>query len=69
LLGIFDRHNGNWGIFVDEQSKTAEIAGIYDCGSCLSPQLAAKDMEAVLNNEAEIDKRIYVFPASSIDNL
>ena len=28
----------------DEQSKTAEIAPVYDCGSCLYPQLAAKDM-------------------------
>lgn len=67
LLGNFDRHNGNWGILVDEQSKTAEIAPVYDCGSCLYPQLAAKDMEAVLNSEDEIDRRIYVFPASSIE--
>lgn len=67
LLGNFDRHNGNWGILVDEQSKTAEIAPAYDCGSCLYPQLAAKDMEAVLNNEDEIDRRVYVFPTSSIE--
>jgi hypothetical protein len=67
LLGNFDRHNGNWGILVDEQSKTAEIAPVYDCGSCLYPQLAASDMEAVLNSEDELDKRIYVFPASSIE--
>ena len=67
LLGNFDRHNGNWGILVDEQSKTAEIAPVYDCGSCLYPQLAAKDMEAVLNSEDEIDRRVYVFPTSSIE--
>ncbi len=67
LLGNFDRHNGNWGILVDEQSKTAEIAPVYDCGSCLYTQLAAKDMEAVLNSEDEIDRRVYVFPASSIE--
>lgn len=67
LLGNFDRHNGNWGILVDERSKTAEIAPIYDCGSCLYPQLATKDMETVLNSEDEIDKRVYVFPASSIE--
>jgi len=60
LLGNFDRHNGNWGILVDEQSKTAEIAPAYDCGSCLYPQL-------VLNSEDEIDRRVYVFPASSIE--
>jgi len=67
LLGNFDRHNGNWGILVDEQSKTAEIAPVYDCGSCLYPQLAVKDMEAVLNSEDEIDRRVYAFPASSIE--
>ena len=67
LLGNFDRHNGNWGILVDERSKMAEIAPVYDCGSCLYPQLAINDMEAVLNNEDELDKRIYVFPASSIE--
>lgn len=67
LLGNFDRHNGNWGILADELSRTAEIAPVYDCGSCLYPQIAIEDMEAVLNNEDEIDRRIYVFPASSIE--
>lgn len=69
LLGNFDRHNGNWGILVDEQSKTAEIAPVYDCGSCLYPQLAAKDMEEILNSEDEIDRRIYVFPTSSVEEV
>ena len=67
LLGNFDRHNGNWGFLVDEQAKTAEIAPIYDCGSCLYPQLAIEDMQAVLNSEEEMNKRIYVFPASAIE--
>ena len=67
LLGNFDRHNGNWGILVDEHSKTAEIAPVYDCGSCLYPQLAAGDMEAVLSSEDEIGRRVYTFPASSIE--
>ncbi len=67
LLGNFDRHNGNWGILVDEQSKSVEIAPVYDCGSCLYPQLAANDMEAVLSSEDEINKRVYTFPASSIE--
>lgn len=67
LLGNFDRHNGNWGFLVDEQAKTAELAPVYDCGSCLYPQLAAGDMNAVLNNEDEIDKRVYVFPSSAIE--
>lgn len=67
LLGNFDRHNGNWGFLVNEQAKTAELAPVYDCGSCLYPQLAAGDMNTVLNNEDEIDKRVYVFPSSAIE--
>lgn len=67
LLGNFDRHNGNWGILVDEQKRTAELAPVYDCGSCLYPQLAAEDMYNVLHSEEEINKRIFVFPASAIE--
>lgn len=43
LLGSFDRHNGNWGVLVDEERQTAEIAPIYDCGSCLYPQLGIQE--------------------------
>lgn len=67
LLGNFDRHNGNWGILVDEQNQTAEIAPVYDCGSCLYPQLAVEDMKSVLENKEEINKRIFVFPSSVIE--
>lgn len=67
LLGNFDRHNGNWGILVDEAKRTAEIAPIYDCGSCLYPQLAPEKMEAVLNSEDEIQRRIMQYPNSAIE--
>lgn len=67
LLGNFDRHNGNWGILVDERKQLAEIAPVYDCGSCLYPQLAVKEMQDVLEKEAEVDKRIFVYPTSAIE--
>ncbi len=67
LLGNFDRHNGNWGILVDEEHQKAEIAPIYDCGSCLYPQLAVEDMQEVLEKEEEINKRIFVFPTSAVE--
>lgn len=67
LLGNFDRHNGNWGILADEEKQTAEIAPVYDCGSCLYPQLAVKEMQEVLEREEEIDKRIFVYPTSAIE--
>ncbi len=68
LLGNFDRHNGNWGILIDEQNQKAEIAPVYDCGSCLYPQLDLKQMEVVLSDEIKIDERIYKFPTSAIMN-
>lgn len=67
LLGNFDRHNGNWGFLINETLKKAEIAPVYDCGSCLYPQLSVEGMEQVLGNDDEISRRIFVFPASSIE--
>ena len=67
LIGNWDRHNGNWGFLVDEEKQQAELAPIYDCGSCLYPQLDLERMKAVLQDEAEIDQRIYTFPTSSIE--
>ena len=67
FLGNFDRHNGNWGLLVEEEKQLAEIAPIYDCGSCLYPQLDLERMKYVLESEEEIDRRVYVFPASSIE--
>lgn len=66
LLGNFDRHNGNWGFLYNSQTDTAEIAPIFDCGSCLLPQADEKVMLNVLNNEDELNARIYRFPTSAI---
>ena len=67
LIGNWDRHNGNWGFLVDEEKQTAELAPIYDCGSCLYPQLDLEHMETVVRSEEEINRRVYVFPTSSIE--
>ena len=64
---IRDRHNGNWGLLVNEEEQSVEIAPIYDCGSCLYPQLDLPHMAEVLNSQEEIDRRIYVFPASAVE--
>ena len=57
FLGNFDRHNGNWGFLVDEEKQQAELAPVYDCGSCLYPQLDLERMKTVLQDEAGIDQR------------
>lgn len=66
LLGNFDRHNGNWGFLYDPKTQTRQIAPIYDCGSCLLPQADDKVMRSVLENEEELNLRIYRFPTSAI---
>ena len=66
LLGNFDRHNGNWGFLYNSQTDTAEIAPIFDCGSCLLPQADEKVMRNVLTNEDDLNARVYRFPTSAI---
>lgn len=66
LLGNFDRHNGNWGIVVNEINNHVRIAPVYDNGSCLYPQLTDKQMENILNDRNELDRRLYVFPNSAL---
>ena len=66
LLGNFDRHNGNWGFLINSNTSEVKIAPVFDCGSCLYPQLDENGMERVLNDTKEIEKRIFVFPTSAI---
>lgn len=66
LVGNFDRHNGNWGFLIDEKMKKVEIAPIYDCGSCLYPQLTDERIIEIINDEDEINARVYTFPTSAI---
>lgn len=66
LLGNFDRHNGNWGFLYDDIKGGAEIAPIFDCGSCLLPQAGDKVMMTVLENVSELQARVFQFPTSAI---
>lgn len=66
LLGNFDRHNGNWGFLINRDTKEIEIAPIFDCGSCLYPQLEDSQMKEYINKSGEINKRIYIFPNSAL---
>jgi hypothetical protein len=66
LLGNFDRHNGNWGFLVNRKTNECKIAPVFDCGSCLLPQADEMVMKEVLENEDELNARIYNFPTSAI---
>lgn len=64
LLANFDRHGYNWGFVTNKTSY--ELAPIYDNGSSLFPRLQEKDIDKVLGDKAELDKRTYFFPMSQI---
>lgn len=66
LIGNFDRHNGNWGFLINEEAQKIEIAPIYDCASCLYPQLTDENIETILKNEDEMEARVYIFPNSAL---
>lgn len=68
FLGNFDRHNGNWGFLIHESLAQATIAPVFDCGSCLYPQLDVASMDYVLSHPAEVEKRVFLYPTSAIKN-
>ena len=51
LVGNFDIHNGNWCFLINEELKKVEIAPIYDCASCLYPQLTDEKISGIINDE------------------
>ena len=55
-----------WGFLYSEKTEEADIAPVYDCGSCLLPQADEKIVEAVLTDKKELYARIYQFPTSAI---
>lgn len=66
LIGNWDRHNGNWGFLYNRRTDELTLAPIYDCGSCLYPQADEKIMQAVLDDPAERNIRIFQMPSSGI---
>lgn len=66
LIGNYDRHNGNWGILVNDEKQEMKMAPVYDCGSCLYSQLTDEQMSIILENKAEINNRVYNKPTSTI---
>lgn len=66
LLGNFDRHNGNWGLLTNERTGDVKIAPVYDCGSCLYPQIDENGMQMVLNSKEKMEERLFVFPNSAL---
>lgn len=66
LLGNWDRHNGNWGFLYNQETDDLKIAPIFDCGSCLFPQMDEESVKKVLKDKTQMNARIYDFPTSAL---
>lgn len=66
FLGNWDRHNGNWGFLYDYATDKVTLAPVYDCGSCLYPQIDEQSMPNILADKNEMNERIYNRPTSAI---
>ena len=66
LIGNWDRHNGNWGFLYDARTDKMSLAPIYDCGSSLYPQADENIMNLILNDENEMNLRIFEIPTSAL---
>lgn len=65
LLGNFDRHGANWGFL--KKDGHYRMAPVFDNGSCLFPSLTdEEEMRRILQDEEEINLRVYGFPTSQI---
>ena len=53
-------------LFRSDETKSATLAPVFDCGSCLLPQADERIMNTVLNNGDELNARIFRFPTSAI---
>lgn len=74
MLGNFDRHANNWAYLVstvtDEFAAgevSIRLAPIYDCGSCLYPQISDEVIPDILASEDEILMRIDKFPTAALE--
>ena len=66
-MGTFDPHNGNWRfLYHNDDTQSATLAPVYDCGSCLLSLADVQVRRAVLSNQDELNARIYRFPTSAI---
>ena len=65
LIGNFDRHGANWGFL--KKDNQYSLAPVFDNGSCLFLNLNDEDeMLKIINDEEQIDLRVYKFPTSQI---
>lgn len=67
MLGNFDRHAYNWAYFTKKDETELKFAPIFDCGSCLYPQMTDDAIPFILSSPEEIEMRIDKFPTAALE--
>ena len=66
IVAYLNMHNENWGFLINESLRKIEVAPIYDCASCLYPQLTDERIAEIIDDENEMEARVYIFPTSAL---
>lgn len=64
LVANFDRHGYNWGFL--KRDNDYRLAPVYDNGSSLFPRLQDSELDRILGDKSELDKRTFQFPTSQV---
>ena len=67
MLGNFDRHAKNWAYLIKNDGSKFNFAPIFDCGSCLYPQISDASIPNVLSSESDILTRIDKYPTAALE--
>ncbi len=51
FIGNPNRHNGNWGFLLNQNSEKAIFSPIYDCGSFITPLLEDEEINKMNDSE------------------
>ena len=65
LIGNNDRNNGNWGILVNEDTKTTRIAPVYDTGASFNNKMSEERMYAILQDKMRFENSAYISRSSA----
>lgn len=66
LIGNCNRHNGDWGFLYDSATDKMTLAPVFDCGSCLFPQLDEEAIHETLLDGDKINDLVFNRPTSAI---
>lgn len=65
LLANFDRHSGNYGFLMDDDTGKMKPSPVYDCASCLYPTLPEHELfDKLTNGHKEISHMTFSLPRS-----